>query len=393
MHELRTHWRAMAASNGLWIALASFAACGGSTGSAGEVTDAGGDAATPAGDLHVACDHYFDAQYRRCGGPRLPEDETARIRSRFQQACANQVALPGSGVTAASLAQCASALDVSDCQWLVGWTLACDFHGSLSGGAACADNAQCASAKCRGIQERSPSGQTSLVSCGTCAPAVAAGKVCAQGQFYSVGCDQGAFCPGESTAADDLTWACTEIVQKDLGAPCGWEGDSCKPGLLCARETQTCVPLGAAEAVCDPGPRGAGGCAPPLACGASSGTCRSSSAGTPCGTQGECAPGLACVSPGPPLAPGEEVPFFGRAAWGRCAAVAWAGSGEPCSEAVRCLVGYCSAGGQQEDGGLSVGVCPTVLADGAPCGAASTCDTLAHCFQGTCTLLDAVSCE
>jgi hypothetical protein len=45
------------------------------------------------------------------------------------------------------------------------------------------------------------------------------------------------------------------------------------------------------------------------------------------------------------------------------------------------------------DGNLVVGTCPMVVPDGQPCTVASTCDTFAQCFQGTCTLLDGVVCR
>ena len=396
MRQLRANWRVIAAGNGLRIALATFAACGGTTGSTNDVTGAGGGAATLARDSRAACDHYFDAQYGRCGGPRLPADETARIRGRFEQVCANQVALPGSGITATSLEQCASALDVSACQFPSGPPVACQFHGSLAGGAACADDVQCVSARCQGTQEITPGGPTKPITCGTCEPAVAVGKVCGQGEF-SAGCGQGAICITADTTATESIYACVALAQQDVGAPCDTPSATCKAGLYCSLQTRTCAPLAAAGAACGEGRGWLGGCAAPLGCGISPSTCRSGTAGAACVTHDECAPGFGCV-PGPCAAPGEVV-RIGCSTSGQCVAVEWAEPGEPCSAAVPCLVGSCYFGSrhaaaiQQADGSLVVGVCPTVLADGAPCDVASTCDTFAQCFQGKCTLLDAVSCQ
>src|SRR5208283_2831822 len=84
----------------------------------------------PFGDAGLAaCDHYFAAQYSRCGGPILPASETSRIRARFEQVCQNQVSLPGSGMTVERIEACASALDSAACAFPAGPPVACDFWG------------------------------------------------------------------------------------------------------------------------------------------------------------------------------------------------------------------------------------------------------------------------
>src|SRR5438105_935837 len=93
--------------SGLTLAWAVFG-CGGST-------DRSSAESAEAQAVTTACDAYFDAQYSRCAGPAPPADESSRIRSRFQQVCKNQIGLPGSGVTVASLTSCASALAASGC--------------------------------------------------------------------------------------------------------------------------------------------------------------------------------------------------------------------------------------------------------------------------------------
>jgi hypothetical protein len=96
---------------------------GGTSGAA--TTDAGPDAPNPAESLSaevsaVECDHYFKARYSRCGGPVLPDGEKERVRLRFQQVCQNQSALPGSGVTRATLEACATAFDSFACDLPIG---------------------------------------------------------------------------------------------------------------------------------------------------------------------------------------------------------------------------------------------------------------------------------
>jgi hypothetical protein len=396
---------------GLWIALASsFAACGGTTTSAENASaghdGAGSDPVATSADAGMtgisgrgACDHYFDAQYSRCGGPALPTAETSRIRARFEQVCTNEVGLRGSGITAADLEACATALDVSACQLPWGLPVACDFHGSLAGGAPCADGAQCASGQCQGMQSFTPEGPTMPVTCGTCLPAVAAKQVCAHDTF-SAGCGQGAVCITADTTAGDPTYSCVELAQGDVDAACDDLSAMCKPGLYCSTQTGRCTPLEGAGAACGDGPgRGApGGCKAPLGCGDPPSTCRSGSAGADCVTDQECAPGFGCVPAGPCAGEGQAA-RIGCSASGQCVAITWAAAGQACSDAVRCLVGSCDFGtgflsmNQAVDGGLITGTCPEVVADGDPCTVDSTCDTFAQCFRGRCTLLDGASCN
>lgn len=402
----------------------SFVACGSSMASSGRITTNGGtsasnggigasgststtitdggstvtcrsiDAAVLSADVGiVACDHYFDANYSRCGGPVLPAAEMDRIRARFQQICASQLALPGSGVTEANLEACASALDVSACQFPAGQPIACDFHGTLLGGATCTDNVQCVSGQCQGTQLFSPDGPVGPVTYGTCAPVVAVGQVCAQGSF-SAGCPQGAVCITADTTGSTLA-SCVEVAQGDVGATCDDLSAKCKPGLYCAGET--CAPLAGSGAACGDGPsRWPGGCVAPYGCGDTPSTCRSGSTGATCVSDQECAPGLGCI-PGPCSG---SIARIGCSAYGQCAAISWAAPEQPCSDLVRCLVGSCvfvgtsgPGNGQDADGGLAAGTCPTVVPDGQPCTVASTCDTFSQCFQGKCTLLDGVVCE
>ena len=74
------------------------------------------DELADAGPASSACDHYYAAQYLRCGGPALPACEVARLRARFVAGCLNEIALPGSGMTPAAVEACAQALDASACE-------------------------------------------------------------------------------------------------------------------------------------------------------------------------------------------------------------------------------------------------------------------------------------
>jgi hypothetical protein len=67
-----------------------------------------------------------------------------------------------------------------------------------------------------------------------------------------------------------------------------------------------------------------------------------------------------------------------------CGAVTWAKAGEPCGDLARCLVGVCASSGK----------CPAVVPDGQPCPTDDehTCDSLALCVGGVCTLEDTVAC-
>src|SRR5580698_3034859 len=102
------------------------------------------------GPATSACEHYYAAQNLRCGGPVLPSSEAMRQEARSVQVCLNDVALPGSGMTRASVEACASALDSSPCELPGGLPVACKFNGALPGGAPCNEGLQCQSGYCQG---------------------------------------------------------------------------------------------------------------------------------------------------------------------------------------------------------------------------------------------------
>jgi hypothetical protein len=365
--------------------------------------DAGPGAAT-------ACKHYYSSQYLRCGGPILPASEEARDEARFVQVCLNDIALPGSGMTTATVDACASALDSSPCELPDGPPLACNFIGSLPSGAACNEGLQCQSGQCPGTAAFSPEGPIGPYTCGTCAPFVAVGQVC--GGTSSGGCASNAACllgAGMETAAEP-TYFCAALTQGDVGAACDDLSTTCKTGLYCAAQTGLCTTLRDAGAPCGEGatpPGDPGGCTAPLSCVGLPGmaTCSIGAAGAFCLDDGDCSPGLGCL-PGPCT---RATARIGCAASGTCAPVEWAQPGQACDGfRTRCLVGSCGSGGfglppiPSADGGLATSTCPPIASDGQPCN--SQCDNFAECFSptgkagapglaGTCTLLDSVVCK
>jgi hypothetical protein len=348
----------------------------------------------------AACDHYFAAQYLRCGGPRLPDGEIARIRTRFEGSCANQIALPGSGMSAETVEACAASLDMAACQLPGGPPAACQFQGSLGDGAACTDDVQCSSGNCDDGVEISPEGPVGPPKCGHCkGGAVAAGEVCAHENF-SAGCPSGSICLVTDASAMLPTYVCTAVTVGDVGAACDDLAATCTSGLYCAGGH--CAQLGAAGAPCGEGASSGGnpgGCAAPLGCVDSSGgkICASGDSGAACRDDFDCSAGLGCV-PVAPCAMSGEPARIGCSTSGQCVPVTWAEPGQSCTLAVRCRVGSCLFPGgfapmvQNMDGSLATGVCPMVISDGAPCGA-GTCDTFSACFDGKCGPIDGVVCK
>lgn len=397
-----------------WAMLSTFilVGCGGGmngNGNGSGGTDGGADDAGAGGS---ACEHYYAAQYSRCSGPVPPGNEVSRVETRFVQVCLSDMDLPGSGMTPASVEACASALDSSPCELPDGPPLKCRFTGSLAGGSACNEGLQCQNGRCGGTAVYSPGGQVGPFTCGTCAPFVAVGQVCAHDNF-SGGCGDNAICligAGMETVPDP-TYTCVATTQGDVGAACDDLSAICKTGLYCAALTGRCMALGDTGAACGVGaapPGNPGGCAAPLSCVGPPGlaTCSTTGgAGGFCLGDLDCSPGLGCV-PGPCSA---TIARIGCSASGTCQPVAWASPGQACDGyRTRCLVAECSGAGlgnlliPPTDGGVATGTCPMVASDGQSCNA--QCDTFAECFSpggeagspggvGTCTLLDSVVCR
>jgi hypothetical protein len=388
----------------------------------------GGDASVVAPNVLAVCDHYFAANQlvlppltrwaelggrSGCNGIVLPESETARLRARFEQVCLNEMALPGSGITPASLEACAAAIDASPCN---APPVECMFFGTRPGGAPCNENFQCQSGSCDGtfvlrpIEQGAEYGPTI---CGTCEAPLAVGQIC-NSPAINGSCPANTTCTGSPAPA-----TCTPLVQGDVGASCdGFDFYQCKTGLYCDPQTGQCAYPRVSGASCDynvppngpPSESYIGVCAAPLSCvgDPDAATCTTEgSMGGFCQGDSDCAPGLGCI-----LEPCAERGMLsnGCTASGTCGSVTWVSAGQPCDyTSTRCLVGSCI--GTEDwafpaplDGGPFPGTCPQVVADGqsADTGSTySTCDTFAQPFSptapdggsGTCLLLDSVVCK
>ncbi|MBI5531293.1 MAG: hypothetical protein HY898_01160 [Deltaproteobacteria bacterium] len=336
-----------------------------------------GDAGTDASDSTEtgtdSCEHYFLATHsRRCGGPVLPAAELDRIHARWIQACANQLQLPGSGITPVTLDACASALETVACL-LQGPPAACQFHGALPKGAACNEDSQCQSGRCVNTETDLPSGYRSPLRCGTCVGVVDVGQPCGQDL-----CPAGAGCFLTDPASN--AYVCFAVTEGEAGAGCDQVKAWCKPGLYCDAQSSQCTPLHELGATCTP--YGPSGCQPPLICSGNPATCvEPGQVGAKCKQSVDCAPGLGCAYLTTHL----------------CSTVTWVGPGEPCSDTSLCLVGSCPQETASEPDAGSQTKCPTLLADGQSCdnsnGQPSTCDTFSVCMNGTCNLLDSFVCQ
>ena len=347
------------------------ASAGGGGGQPGDAGRVGADAVGPdAMAMARACDHHFAATFStRCGGPVLPADELARIKTRFVQACEKGLAL-SDGSASARVEACVSDLETSACQMPEGPPPACDLRGPLPGGAACSEDRQCQSGACLDTAILTPGGGPEKRHCGHCASNVATGENCFDA---NVRCPASALCV--NAGAPDSVHICMAVVEGDVGASCDDLTSRCKSGLYCDGQTSQCARLGDQGAHC--GARSSNwptGCKAPLVCKGAPATCQSpGTSDGPCQTDEECTSGLGCVifntecTSGPPCVKG------------RCESITWVGSGAPCGGAARCLVGSCS------NVLLPGGHCPAVIPDGEACNSAeNTCDVFAECINGLC---------
>lgn len=397
-----------------------------------------GEAAVAGTSVLAACDHYFAARQlvlppsapwaalgdrSGCTGIVLPESEVARVRARFEQVCLNEMALPGSGITPASLEACASASDASPCDAQL---VECTFFGTLPGGAPCNESFQCQSGFCNGtfvlnsIEQGTEYGPTT---CGTCDAPLAVGQICFDPDPNSPpirgACPANTTCARTSCPTNACPSTCTPLAQGDVGASCdGGDLYPCKTGLYCDPQTAQCASPGISGASCeynvlpggDPYAPYEGVCAPPLSCvgDPDAATCTTTNAvGGPCQADWDCAPGLGCI-----LQPCAErgVVANGCSGTGTCGSVTWVSAGQPCDySSTRCLVGSCIGDENRvfpapPDGGPFPGTCPQIVADGqsADTGSTySTCDTFAEPFSaaapdggsGTCVLRDSFACK
>jgi hypothetical protein len=287
-----------------------------------------------------------------------PQSEITRVQGIFETICAQEEALPGSGVTDADLSACASAIQAAGCEANFEQITACQFSGTLAAGAACSDGTECQSGNCSitlGTGGSEPS-------CGKCTKAAAVGQPCGTA---NVSCVAGSACaePGETGGT------CQPITFGGPGAPCEMPDQECASGSTCqvtlgsGTNTSKCAALGGMGASC----LDSSDCKSPLGCPA--GKCAPrSGAGGACNSDGDCTSGLAC----------DDVTR-------KCAAVTWVSAGASCGPLTLCLVGECSEA-----------KCPTVIPDGHACEPTSmtaVCDTLSSCVNGKCELPGAIACH
>jgi hypothetical protein len=318
-------------------------------------------------DLASACRGFFEIEYSVCN-PSVPPTERSRILPRIEQACKNELSLPGIGLTSDWLNACGAAIQQSGCASNA--TSACNIPPGLEpGGAACNVNEQCHSGYCT-IQALTDGGWPS---CGTCTSTIAIGQPCGIGQDT---CDRSAQCIGSPATCQPLG---------DVGASCeplpcktvtGCR--TCKDGLHCDSQTHQCSRPEGIGAACSLN----GDCAEPLVCGPTPNrTCQSPGGlGASCASA-SCAAGLTCDT-----------------LKNTCVAIVLAGPGQACDQATQCLVGRCKgiAVFAVPDAAPATLSCPSVLHDGDRCDQndpSTTCDTAAECQGGVCAPVFSVQCK
>lgn len=329
------------------------AACGGQT------AGSGGGTGTGSGGGSTACDDYFTAYFGQgCAGLLFQPSDVSRAQSRWDTLCQAALSAPGESVTASMLESCAAAIQSGGCAANAEKACAFPLAGTLAAGSPCVADSQCASGSCSASAPQGPA-------CGRCNPTAPQGQACSG----NTGCGAGAACG---------TNGCQTITYGASGAACQPPVSLCGDGLVCDSVTQTCTqPVAAGGACMMPTD-----CASTLTCvpsadpGVGKDTCQAPGpAGAPCFSSLDCASGLTCDTTKQ-----------------QCAQVTWAAAGESCGGAVQCAIGNCSIA----FGTTGTGTCPTVIADGQPCDPASastTCDLLASCVGGKCTLDTTTACN
>lgn len=161
--------------------------------------------------------------------------DVAKCKERFLVSCASAFTAPGTSTTPAKTEACAKSIAQVSCGDVLSGNLgaACNpSPGSLAAGAACRDDAQCASTFCA----RAPDTE-----CGTCAALTSAGSPC-----VNQACSRGTTCPKGGTTcvapvAGKVGDACTSQEQCDLANAVGCNTNSKKCiTLAVANSGQTC---------------------------------------------------------------------------------------------------------------------------------------------------------
>jgi hypothetical protein len=322
------------------------------------------------GSASTSCANFAGAEIDteiRCGAAApISSDERANYVSRFSIICNDELSAPGTGITTAFLDGCAAALEKNpSCTGAIPECV--EPAGSLAIGAACGADNQCASTRCElsSNGQNSPDGGATLtvITCGVCGATVADGAACQSGDVCVAGdeCTNGT-CQKETTSSGG-TGA--------IGSSCQADADCATPNR-CDITQGICAAPGTAGQACSV----SSDCASGLICNVSTEQCEAPVAsGGPC-TGGDCASGLGC-----------------DATTKKCTTITFAAQGAACDDdAILCDRGTCNIG---SSGGANAGVCPTILADGAPCGIAANtaCDDFAECIDGTCQISNPASCK
>lgn len=213
-----------------------------------------------------ACAAYAEAscaRYAACSTFAVPQSfgDAATCQARLKLQCTLQMAVPSTGMTAATVSACARALPSATCGALAGRTVPeCTFKGTIINGAKCSQREQCQSGSCR----------IASGTCGVCAAVLAAGQACT----YSYECARGFTCSSSVCRA----WG-------TAGQACS-DTQPCSPELYC--HAGTCaLPISTPGAACTPTEWGSCNELNGLTCKDASAVCaqlRLASPGQACGT-------------------------------------------------------------------------------------------------------------
>ncbi len=312
--------------------------------------------------MESACADYFDALVGAgCSIDGFVGSGPAGFRARFVVLCASNLALSGQGTTVNALEACTALVKgPGGCaSWMQEQGACAIPAGTSRDDAPCVSRQQCASGTCLLGTRLVDGAAFAEATCGICATSIPLGQACAS---TGAVCDSDAFC-------DPTSHVCKLIPSGATAGGMCTEFGVCTQGLFCDIDDGPyhCAPQSDAGAAC----RLDEACSPPLICNQATRLCQPAAGpGAVCARDADCGEGLVCVL-GPGLNPVS----------GQCGVVAYVAPGQLCdNEATRCRAGACL--------GVDAG-CPNIIPDGQPCAptiAGTTCDTLAACENGVCTL-------
>jgi hypothetical protein len=268
-----------------------------------EIPDAAREVGPPSAEVVQACAGFsaaLCAKLQACSpfAVGVLYGDVEMCKQRLALDCVPKLTAPGTSATVASLNGCAQALPAVSCAtFAVGdFGLACAAKpGSLADGAACGDDAQCASTFCA---------RAATAICGVCARTTRAGDACVRGA-----CSAGTVCPmGQTTCIAPVAGkagdACTTLEQCDVGNGVGCNttnrrciglslsspGGTCGADSILATTYAVCPAGGACSAIVN------GTCSSAAADGA---TCSTAATGPGCRAPARCV-NSRCTLPDPP---------------------------------------------------------------------------------------------